>query len=226
MNENLKYYLFYTIAYGIILLLGELMYRSLKTGPAWSRNFSHFFAGIISLAYPWLFNNHWWVLGLALQSSLFLLATRHFGFLPSHHKVAKRSLGSVLFFASLYLCFLASRLSGHVEVFILPVLILSFCDVSAAVAGRNSGRWPIIQKRWPGRSGKTLAGSLAFFFTALAILLPAFYYYMDLPFLYSFLVALGIALLSSTIEALSPFGTDNLFVPLSILIFIHLGSIF
>ena len=225
MNENLKYYLAYTVAYGIVLLIGAFMYRALKSGPAWPRNFSHLAAGIISLPYPWLFTSHWWVLALAVQSSLVLIVTRYLGWFSSHHKVAQRSLGSVLFFVSLYLCFLAYILLGQKELFVVPVLVLSFSDVSAAVVGRTKGTWPLARKKWSRKSDKTVAGSMAFFLTAMAVLLASLYYYLDLTFVHSLIMALVISLISTASEAISPLGTDNFSIPVVTLIIIYLGGI-
>lgn len=222
MNDNLKYYLLYTLAYGLVLLTGEIMYRSLRTGPALSRNFSHLAAGLISLPYPWLFTSHWWVLMLAVQSSLVLLATRSRGLLPSHHKVAEKSLGSYLFFASIYICFMASYISGRKELFVIPFLVLSFSDVLAAVVGRSRGRFPLQQMKWPGSSKKTVAGSSAFFISALAILFTSLYFLGSTP-ARSFLMALAISIPATASEALSPYGTDNFSIPLTILLFMQLG---
>jgi len=225
MNVNLKYYILYALAYGLVLLMGAFMYRALKSGPAWSRNFSHLAAGLISLPYPWLFTSHWWVLGLAVQSSLFLIGTRYLGWLASHHKVAHKSLGSVLFFASLYLCFLAYTFSGLRELFVIPILVLSLSDVSAAVVGRTKGTWPLARKKWSRKSDKTVAGSMAFFLTTLAVLQASFYYYLDLTFIHSLGMAMVISLISTASEALSPWGTDNFSIPVVVLIFMHLGVV-
>jgi dolichol kinase len=201
------------------------MYRRLRTGPAWSRNFSHFVAGLISLPYPWLFTSHWWVLLLAVQSSLVLLSTRFLGLLPSHHKVAEKSLGSYLFFASIYLCYMASYLSGQKELFVIPLLVLSFSDVLAAVVGRSPGSFPLQQMKWPGPSGKTVAGSTAFFISALVILFVSLHYLGSTP-ARSMLMAVAISIPATASEALSPYGIDNFSVPLTILLFMQLGLFF
>ena len=225
MNDNLKYYLIYTLGYGVVLLMGEIIYRWLDSGGAWSRNFSHLGAGLISLPFPWLFASHWWVLILAVQSSLVLLSTRSLGLIPSHHKVAGPSLGSFLFFASIYLCFLVFALTGQKELFVIPILVLSISDVAAAVVGRSPGRHPLTQMKWPGKEGKTLGGSAAFFLSALLILFFS-YQYLGLPTARSMLMALLISLAATLCEAFSPRGSDNLFIPLTILVFMQLGYIF
>jgi len=221
MNGNLKYYLIYTLTYGLILLMGEFMYRSLRTGPALSRNFSHLAAGLISLPYPWLFTSHWWVLLLAVQSSLVLLGTHFLGLLPSHHKVTRRSLGSYLFFAALYLCFLSAYLTGQKELFVIPLLVLSFSDVAASVVGRSPGGHPFFKKTWPGKARKTMAGSSAFFVgTALILFLSL--KYLGINSGKALLVAVAISVPATLSEAFSQRGTDNFFIPLTILLFMQL----
>ncbi len=223
MNANIKYYLIYALAYGIILLLGEGIYRLLKGGPAWSRSFAHLSAGLITLPFPWLFTSHWWVLILSLQSCLVLLFTRRLKILPSHHRIAGKSAGSYFFFVSVYLCYVASLFSGRKELFVIPLLVLTFSDVAAALIGRRMGKRTIPgRKSWNG-SAKTLAGSTAFFITALPVLFLSFYYYLHWDLASSISMTLLIALLSTTMEAYSPHGTDNFSVPLTILIIMQVN---
>lgn len=223
MNANLKYYLIYALAYGIILLLGEGIYRLLKGGPAWSRSFAHLSAGLITLPFPWLFTSHWWVLILSLQSCLVLWITSRMKILPSHHRIAGKSKGSYLFFVSVYLCFMASLLSGRKELFVVPLLVLTFSDVAAALVGRSIGKRSIPGRKSWNVSAKTLAGSTAFFLTALPVLFLSFFYYLQWNLAASIGMTLLIALLSTTMEAYSPHGTDNFSVPLTILIIMQVA---
>ena len=223
MNENIKYYLFYAVAYGIILILGEVIYRSLKGGPAWSRSFAHVTAGLISLPFPWLFTSHWWVLILSLQSTLVLWISSRLKVLPSHHTIAVRSAGSYLFFASIYTCFTASYFTGRKELFVIPMLVLTFSDVAAALVGRRYGRRTIQWKLSRNTPGKTYEGSLAFFITAMVVTFLAFYCYLQWGPVRSVPMALTVALLTTATEAFSPFGTDNFFVPLTVLIIMQVS---
>ncbi len=223
MNENFKYYLLYALAYGIILLLGEAIYRLLKGGPSWSRSFAHLAAGLITLPFPWLFTSHWWVLILALQSCLVLWITRRLKLLPSHHRIAGKSAGSYLFFVSIYLCFVASFYTGRKELFVVPILVLSFSDVAAALVGRSIGKIPIQKRKAPDGTNKTLAGSTAFFMTALVVLFLSFYYYMQWELAIAIPMTLLVALFSTTIEAYSPHGTDNFSIPFTVLIVMQIG---
>jgi phytol kinase len=225
MNVNIKYYLLYTIAYGIVLLLGEAIYRLLKRGPSWSRSFAHLVAGLITLPFAWLFTSHWWVLALCLQSCLVLLLTQSLKWLPSHHRIAGKSAGSYLFFVSVYLCFIAFSYSGRKELFVVPMLVLTFSDVAAAQLGRSFGKRTIQKKNSVNGTGKTIVGSTAFFITALLILFFSYYYYMAWSLAGSISVTVLIALISTTVEAYSPHGTDNFFIPLIVLTFMNISFI-
>ncbi len=230
MNENVKYYIFYTILYGIILLAGEVLHRYLRLNPARSRNFSHLVAGLASLPYPWLFSSHWWVLIITVQSSVVLYITRHYGFIPSHHKTAGKGLGSFLFFASIYICYTASSYAGNISFFVIPILVLSISDVTASIVGQKFGKGPMSMKRPTGimrrfgAANKTYVGSLAFFISSMAIVFVVFHYYLGENFFHSIMMALVISLATTFSEAISPNGFDNLTVPLITLIIIWLSQ--
>ena len=241
MNDNVKYYLFYTILYGIILLAGEGLHRYLRLNPARSRNFSHLVAGLVSLPYPWFFSSHWWVLLLAVQSSVVLYVTRYYGFIPSHHKTAGRSLGSFLFFVSIYICYTASSYAGNISLFVIPILVLSISDVTASIVGQRFGKRPISMMKLTsilkpsgilrptslirrfGATNKTYAGSLAFFISSMVIVFAVFQYYLGESFFHSILMALAISVATTFSEAISPNGFDNLTIPLTTLIIIWLS---
>ena len=224
MNQNLIYYLVYAILYGIILLMGEGMYRYFNLPEGQTRNFSHLSAGLVSLAYPWVFTSHWWVLLLAAQSSAILLLTRSAGWFPSHHKSAGRSWGSPLFFVSLYLCFLAYTFTRDVIYFLLPVLILTFSDMLASMVGRNFGTPPPVPWRKWMAQGKTFQGSAAFLGSALCIAVMMFYLTGRWTPGASLLAGTGLALFTSVTEAVASRGYDNFFIPAITLIILFLYS--
>jgi len=225
MSDNVKYYILYTILYGIILLLGEVLYRHFKMNSALSRNFSHITAGIVSLPYPWLFNSHWWILLIAVQSSLILFITRSSGFFPSHHKIAGKGMGSILFFVSLYICFFVSYHTGNRYLFVLPILVLTISDTTASIIGRRFGKRPITILRWTGIKNKTNAGTIAFFVSSIVIVFLVYQYYLGGSFLHIILMSLLISLATSLSEAISPNGSDNFSIPITAMIIMWLGML-
>lgn len=224
MNVNLKFYIVYAIVYGLILLIGEGSYRFLRVKPEWSRNFSHLSAGLISLPYPWIFTSHWWVLLLAVQSSLVLLLSRNLNLLPSHHLSGSRSSGSYLFFASIYLCYLSSSFLNNPFYFVLPMLVLSVSDVMASLVGRGLGKpsQGILSRIL--KEKKTLEGTLAFFLSSLLIVCVAYMYYWQVDFFYALLMALAISIATTLAEAVSSKGYDNFFIPLTALLIMYLEA--
>lgn len=224
MSSNFKFYIAYALVYGLILLIGEGIYRFLRVKPELARNFSHLAVGLISLPFPWIFSSHWWVLLIAVQSSAVLFLTRHLNLLPSHHLSGSKSLGSYLFFVSIYLCFLASFHLHNPFFFVLPMLVLSISDVVAAVVGRNLGRevnGPLIRFF---KDNKTLAGTLAFFLSSLCIVCSAYYFYLQAHFLHAFLVATVISVTTAITEAKSTRGYDNLLIPIISLLIMYLET--
>jgi dolichol kinase len=224
MNINLKFYIFYAIVYGLILLIGEGSYRFMRVKPEWSRNFSHLAAGLVSLPYPWLFSSHWWVLLLAVQSSLVLFVTRNLNLFPSHHLAGPRSAGSYLFFASMYLCYLGSSYLKNPFYFILPILILSVSDVIAAIVGRifgdpSRGLFGITTKE-----NKTSAGSIGFFLSSMMIVVLAYTLYWQADLYDAFVMALLISVATTLTEACSTRGFDNIFIPAIALLVMYLGA--
>ena len=226
MNQNLIYYLVYAILYGIILLMGEGMYRYFHFHEAQTRNFSHLSAGMVSIAYPWVFSSHWWVMLLAIQSSAVLLVTRSAGWFPSHHKSAGRSWGSPLFFMSLYMCYLAYALTGEKVYFLLPVLILTLSDMLASFTGRNIGKTPPPPwNKWLA-GGKTLQGSAAFLGSALGIAWIVLYMTGVWNLMAVLIAGTGIALATTFAEGSASRGFDNFFIPATTLTVLFLCSHF
>ncbi len=224
MNDNLKYYLIYSVLYGIILLAGEAIYRYLHVNPARSRNFSHLAAGLVSLPYPWLFSSHWWVLLIAVQSSLVLFLTRHYGLIRSHHQSAGKGVGSFLFFVSVYICFLATGLTGYDYLYVIPILVLTISDVSASIIGQKYGRNPMQLLKIFGAVNKTRAGSLAFFMSSFIVVFAAYSYFLESDLIRIILLSLFTSTVATLSEAISPNGYDNFLVPVSILIILRLDA--
>ena len=223
IDKDIAVYLMITFLFLIILLTGELLHQSFKLKPNYSRMFSHFFAGIISLFFIQLFSSAWYVLALCLQSIIFLIVTKKMGFLDSHHKVSRKTSGSSIFFFGIIMTYLISLWSGEKAYFTLPILILTVSDPFAALTGLNykSGQWTHILTGT--NSSKTYIGSFSFFISSSIILffgLPLFY---DINLMCNIIISITISIVVTLVEALSSNGFDNLTIPSSVIVLLFLS---
>jgi phosphatidate cytidylyltransferase len=224
IDKDIAVYLMITFLFLIILLTGELLHQSFKLKPDFSRMFSHFFAGIISLFFIRSFTSLWYVLALCLQSVIFLIATKRMGFLDSHHKVNRKTSGTSIFFFGIILAYLVSLWSGEKAYFTLPILILTVSDPFAALTGLNykSGHWTHFLTG--EKSSKTYIGSLSFFISSSILLFFGLPFFYDINLIHSIIISITISVVVTLVEALSSNGFDNLTIPSSVIVLLFLSD--
>jgi len=98
-------------------------------------------------------------------------------------------------------------------------------DVSSAIIGRHFGRKPTGFLKRVFAEGKTFAGTLAFFFSAFAVLTLAYYHYMQTDMIFAIGLAFLISMATALTEAKSSKGSDNFFVPAITLIIMYIVDI-
>src|SRR5690606_29393355 len=96
----------YLVGLSIFLVINEILYRYLGRKGEYSRKFAHVASTMATLPFPYLFDSHWVILGLALLFSTVLFATQKFRQLDSIHGVSRISYGSYLLPIAIYLTFL------------------------------------------------------------------------------------------------------------------------
>ena len=199
----------------IVLAVAELWIRLGTPRPEWTRKLVHVAGGMCCLLFPFLIESVWVVGLLALSmSSLFALGGKT-GFLKSLHGVARKSRGSEYYPIAIFLVFALS--DGERWLYLASVLVLAVGDAFAALIGSQYGRI----RYQVEESQKSLEGSLVFMVIAfLAIHLPLLLM-TDLSRPVCVLAALLVAILATGFEAICLGGTDNLFVPLAVLIILR-----
>jgi dolichol kinase len=199
-------------AFLLLLVVAEAWRRLGTPKPEWTRKLIHVAGGIVCLLLPFVVSSPWIVLFMALGlTGLFTLAA-HAGFLKSLHGVARSSRGAEYYPVAIFLVFL---LAGDQKwLFVAAVMVLAVGDAFAALIG---SRYGVIRYEVEG-SDKSLEGSLVFLVVAfLAVHFPTLLM-TDLPRPTSVLAAVLVATLVTGVEAISRRGTDNLFVPLAVVI--------
>lgn len=205
---------------GIALLLGfnELNYRRFKIRGEITRKFAHFASILAVIPMPYMFNSHWYVLILALVFFAVLFITQKGKLLNSIHDIKRKSIGSYLLPLSIYLTFLAASLYQNKFIYILPMLILAICDPMAAILGMNIKKYNGRIILFGHKFNKTWLGSGAFFAMSLIITIIALYYYRGFFDFKTFWLAIMVATTGTVVELFGWRGSDNLTIPLSILL--------
>jgi dolichol kinase len=222
MNNLIVLSFIYLIGIGLLLTFNELNYRRLNVNGEITRKFAHFTATLATVPFPYIFSSHWYVLVLALIFFAILFITQYGKQLKSIHDIQRKSIGSYLLPLSIYVVFFISCMLHNKFVYILPMLILAVCDPMAAILGINIKNYNGRIKLFGHKFEKTWLGSGAFLFTSFIISVIALYFHHAVFNLKTFWLALLIAVTSTLSELFSWRGSDNLTIPLSVVLILVL----
>jgi dolichol kinase len=222
MVNQITVAILYLFAISFLLVFNELIYRRLGLKGEITRKFAHFTATLSTVTFPYLFTDHWYVLVLALAFFLVLFISRNGTQLKSIHDIDRKSVGSYLLPLSIYLTFLFSNLLDNKFLYILPIIILAVCDPMAGILGINLKVNNHKISIFGIKTKKTVLGSGSFLLSSFIISIIALYFNRMVFDLKTFWLALAIALVSTIAEMLSWRGSDNLFIPVSVLVMLIL----
>ena len=175
-----------------------------------SRKVAHVALGMSMLACPFLFDVMW-PIAVLTGAAVFVIAVMRW--MPGIKErfggvvggVARGSSGDFYFPLSAAILFVITN--GDRLLFGIPILTLTFADATAALIGVFYGR-----TRMTG-GDKTVEGSLAFFLVAFFATHVPLLLLSDATRGASLIIALIFGLLVMLLEAVSLYGTDNVFIP-------------
>ena len=218
MGNQIALTIIFLTAFSLLLIFNELIYRRLNLKGEITRKFAHFTATLSTITFPYLFDSHWYVLALAVIFFLLLFVSRNNTFLRSIHDIKRISIGSYLLPVAIYLTFLISQMLDNMFLFILPILVLAICDPVASILGINLQQYNQRIRILTWQLEKTWLGSLSFFISCFLISIIALYFNQLQFDLKIFWLSLVIALTGTLAELFSYKGSDNLFIPMSVLL--------
>lgn len=218
MTAQLISLLVFLTILGGLMLITVMLHRYLHLPPEQSRKFLHVSGGIMSIFLPLFFHSHWWVLALAGIAFAILLFTYIRKLLPAVHQTKRYSLGSVLFPIPVYACFLLAELKQDSLYFFLPVTLLTISDTAAETGGHL---WGARTKQF-FKGQKTMAGTLSFAATAIAVNIGWLYFGFHLPLRDIIYLTVMITLFAATAELVTLHGWDNLTVPAITVLILYL----
>ncbi len=191
---------------GIILVISIMMS---KLPHEMSRTFSHIMVSNWWIIASLTMSSYWVVMAAPIFFVVFNTLNAIFNWIPAINSNSKqRNIGtvyyaiSVLFLTHLYFFDPVLRVAGG-----LGILVMGYGDGFAAVIGQFFGKhtFSIFQGK------KSIEGSVAMLIVSVIVVIAYLSY--TTPVL-SWSMVIVIPVLATLIEAISPYGLDNLFVPL------------
>ena len=182
-----------------------------------SRKAIHLGMGMVTLLFPWLFSSVLtvWIIALIALVPLLLLRLRpHHQAAEMLHGVRRSSYGEICFPLGVAVLFTLSE--GDPARYLPPLLVLTFADGLAALAGVRYGKLHYVTDE----GTKSLEGSLAFFTVAFLATFLCLLLTGEESLSRVFALALLFGMVTVVIEAIAWRGLDNLFLPLLGLLFL------
>ncbi|MGD2206367.1 MAG: phosphatidate cytidylyltransferase [Anaerolineae bacterium] len=205
-----------------VITLGEFLRRIRNRPLDFTRKFIHIGVGMWIVGTALLFEN--WYLSLIPPATFVLINALSYwrGAIKAMESGEKGNLGTIYF----PLSFMAViyYFWGQPVLMVASLMPMTWGDAMAAIVGRRYGHYRFTV----GRQTRSLEGSVAMLFwswTSTSLALVVMPYLAGQP-LVDWILALiyggAVALVCTLVEALSPWGIDNLTVPAAAVLILHL----
>lgn len=198
-----------------ILVLAELL-RATKViaNAEVSRKFVHILTGVFIATWPF-FMSFRTIQALSVVLFAVVGLSKRLGIFNSVHNVDRRTYGEILFPAAI---FLTASFAKTDWVFAAAILHLSLADgLAATVGARHSKRY----KYKVLKQAKSLLGSMTFYVVSLLITVGVFALNIDSFSDSAPAILLWLPLTATLVESIGVYGTDNLLVPLVVMVFMN-----
>ena len=183
--------------------------RRLGCGPEITRKIVHIGAGHVILLAWWLMLPAWMGVVAAIIFAGVALVSYRLPILPGINSVGRRSWGTFFYAVSIGVLMGWCWPRGYPYFGVIGILIMCWGDGLAALVGQRWGRhgYEVLgeKKSWEGSLTMTIASALVVF-AVLGGLQGITWSLM--------VIALGVAIASTGLEAVSKYGIDNLTVPI------------
>jgi Dolichol kinase len=206
MNFQLLYGFLFFLCFVLILVFCEFLYKK-GLQVEHTRKIAHSLSTLLCLSVPFCFTSHWYALLFIIGSFSALYIGHRKQLLNSIHAVDRKTFGAYLLPVSIGIVYYISLLLQNNLFFILPVIVLAISDPLACYFGKR-------YKSKVLKSGKTIAGTSAFFLSTLIICSLILCHQSTETKTIG--IALVISVITSGMELISPNGSDNLTIPLSV----------
>lgn len=203
--------LFVCILIFCLLLFSEFLWRKKVVKVEASRKIVHMGTGVLVAFLPFFIA---WsaIQALSIAFLAVILLSAKFKILKSIHAVKRVTKGEILYAVGIGIC---AFLQPADWIFTVAILHLALADALAAVIGTKWGR----STRYTFLShGKSLLGSMVFFYTSMAIFAGLILAQPVDGLPSNYLLLLVMPTILTLLENISWYGTDNISVPLAVVV--------
>ena len=194
---------------GGVLLLAAIVNRYLSADSEILRKVVHIGTGNVILLAWWLDIPAWVGISASILASTVALLSYKFPILPNINSIGRKSLGTFFYAVSIGLLIAWFWTIQQPHYAVLGILVMTWGDGLAALIGQRFGTHPYtlwgMKKSWEG----TLTMAIVSYIVSSLIFLG-----VQGNVWQTWVVAIAVALVASSLEAFSKFGIDNLTVPL------------
>ncbi len=195
----------------LILVISEILFKSKLVDKEVSRKLVHMGTGVVVAFSPY-FMDWAYIQVLSLLFLSVILLSLKYKIFKGIHSVRRVTKGEILYAIGIGIC---AFLEPAPWIFTAAILHLAIADALAAVVGVKWGR----RTRYVLLShGKTMLGSLTFFYSSMLIMLGAYLMveHQNLPASYLLFIVIPASL--TLLENVSWYGLDNVTVPIMVIV--------
>lgn len=200
-----------------IIFTGEFLWRKKILESEWSRKFVHIGVGTFVAFWPF-FTTFGWVQALAVTFLGVIIVSRSLHIFKGIHSVKRKTLGEVFYPIGIGL---SALITNNKYIFAAAVLHLSLADGLAAIVGLKYGKK---EQYKVGHQTKSFVGTATFCAVSAAITIWLLHSTAGTGLVVGPLI-IAIPFITAFVEAVSPYGSDNLFIPLSVICSLQLAQI-
>jgi len=194
-----------------LLIVSDLLFRKKLIDSEVSRKLVHMGSGLIIAFSPYYLT--WTQLQiLSVMLLVVVWAVSRYKLFRSISTVKRSTKGEILFAVGIVICAFIEPANW---IFVAAILHLAIADALAAVVGIKWGKrtaYTILSH------GKSMLGSLTFFYMSMAIMFYAYLYVHPANFPDLFMALVVVPAVLTVIENISWYGLDNVTVPVSVIL--------
>ena len=211
-------HLFFAIAsISVILVASEVLWRLNILGGEYGRKLVHMAAGVCISTWSFLLTPQQ-IVSLSIIAFFGLFLSKKITLFHAIHDVQRHTVGELLYPLSVGAI---AIISPEPWIFTTAILFVAIADGIAAIVGKKWGH--NFSDYRAVNSSKTVVGSLAFFVGCyIALYIGALAGGADVLLSMPVVALFGLPILATLLEAASPYGLDNVFVPLLVAVMLSI----